>query len=210
VLIVTSDHGELFGEHGYINHGATVWKELFDTPCLIRYPKRIAAGAMVNRLTSALDLVPTIFDLIDRREWLEARTLVDGQPIDFSSGTDERALVLDSPPVVLPERFKKYPNTLYKLTVLFRAVRTSRWKYLWQSNGERRLFNVRDPEDAAHDCLAGESSVADALHAKMECFYRSIDPGYDIAQYPVVLSRTVGARMTNPVVREELRRLGYL
>lgn len=210
ILIVTSDHGELFGEHGYINHGATVWKELFETPCLIRYPDRIPAGTVVNRLTSALDLVPTVFDLIDRREWLDSQTVVDGRPIDFSPGVDDRMLVLDSPPAVLPERFKKYPNALYKLTVLFRAVRTTEWKYLWQSNGERRLFKVGDPEDPAHDRLTEQPAVADRLHAHMERYYTSIDPGYDITRYPVVLSRTVGQRMTNPVVREELRRLGYL
>lgn len=210
ILIVTSDHGEMFGEHGYINHGATVWKELFDTPCLIRYPRRIPAGTVVNRLTSALDLVPTVFDLIDRREWFESQTAADGRPIDFSPGTDDRCLVLDSPPAVLPERFKKYPNTLYKLTILFRAVRSSQWKYLWQSNGERRLFRVGDPEEPAYDRSADQPALVERMHASMEQFYRNIDPRYNITQYPIVLSRTVGARMTNPVVREELRRLGYL
>ena len=29
IFIVTSDHGELFGEHGLLNHGASVWEELF-------------------------------------------------------------------------------------------------------------------------------------------------------------------------------------
>jgi hypothetical protein len=119
-------------------------------------------------------------------------------------------LVLDSPPAVLPERFRKYPNTLYTLSILFRAVRSTEYKYMWQSNGIRRLFKVGDPEEPAHDHLDAHPAVAEALHAAMVRFYEDIVPGYDIAQYPVVISRAVGARMTNPAVRDELKRLGYM
>lgn len=210
ILIVTSDHGEFFGEHGFINHGASVWKELFETPCLIRYPRAIRPGTVVRRLTSALDLMPTVFDLIGRSAWLREQTVQDGRPVDFTPGTDERMLVLDSPPAVLPERFRKYPNTLYTLSILFRAARSTEYKYMWQSNGIRRLFKVGDPEEPSHDQLDAHPDVAERLHAAMVRFYQDIVPGYDIAQYPVVISREVGARMTNPAVREELKRLGYM
>jgi len=52
--------------------------------------------------------------------------------------------------------------------------------------------------------------VADALHRRMEAFYEAVSPGYNIREYPVAISKSVGARMTNPVVREELKRLGYM
>ena len=210
ILIVTSDHGEMFGEHGFINHGASVWKELFETPCLIRYPAAIKPGTIVRRLTSALDLMPTIFSLLGKSDWLQAKTVQDGRPIDFSEGTDDRVLVLDSPPAVLPERFRKYPNTLYKLSILFRAARSTDYKYVWQSNGTRRLFKVGDPEEEPFDRLQAEPEVAERLHEALLRFYQETSPGYDITQYPVIISRSVGARMTNPVVREELKRLGYM
>lgn len=210
ILIVTSDHGEMFGEHGIINHGATVWDELFSTPCLIRFPSAIAPRTVVRRLTSALDLVPTVFDLIGKWDWLASQTPVDGRPLAFGPGLDDRRLVLDSPPAVLPERFKKYPNVLYKLTVLFRAVRTSEYKYIWQSTGERHLFRVGSAEEPENNLCAQEPQMADALHQEMVDFYHTVDPGYDINQYPVKLSRAVGKRMTDPTVRAELRRLGYM
>jgi arylsulfatase A-like enzyme len=210
ILVVTSDHGEMFGEHGVANHGATVWEELFATPCLIRYPRAIAPGTVVKRLTSALDLVPTILSLIGKREWAEEQTVFDGQTIDPSVGPDDRCLVVDAPPAVLPERFRKYPNVLYMLSVISRAVRTSAYKYLWHSNGQRALFRVGDPEDDAHNQYATNRTEADRLHDRMVNFYRSIAPDHRLDTYPISLSRTVGTRMTNPVVREELRRLGYL
>jgi len=210
ILIVTSDHGEMFGEHGIINHGATVWRELFETPCLIRYPKVVPAGTVVRRLTSALDFVPTVLSWIGQLEAVRGTTPFDGQPVCLDPGTDDRALVLDSPPAVLPERFKKFPNTLYKLSVLHRAVRTSEYKYHWISNGERYLWPVGVPETPDASRLAAEPGVADALHRRMEAFYEAVSPGYNIREYPVAISKSVGARMTNPVVREELKRLGYM
>jgi arylsulfatase A-like enzyme len=210
ILIVTSDHGEMFGEHGLANHGATVWEELFSTPLLIRYPKKIAAGTVVRRLTSALDILPTVFDLLGKREWLEGRTVLDGEAIRPEMGADDRTLVIDSPPAVLPERFRKYPNVLYMLSIISRAVRTSSLKYIWQSNGQHFLFRVGDPEDEAHNQYQQLRGEAERLHSVMVDFYQQRDPGYALDKYPIALSRTVGARMTNPVVREELRRLGYL
>lgn len=210
ILIVTSDHGEMFGEHGVVNHGATVWEQLFATPCLVRFPRRISAGTTVRRLTSALDLVPTVFELLDRSEWLSEQTTIDGEPISPDMPQDDRALIVDSPPAVLPERFRKYPNVLYMLSIISRAVRTSCYKYIWQSNGQHSLFRVGEPEEPAYNRYQSQKADADRLHQAMVDFYRGIDPNHRLDQYPIQLSRTVGARMTNPVVREELRRLGYL
>ncbi|HXY39930.1 MAG TPA: sulfatase-like hydrolase/transferase, partial [Vicinamibacteria bacterium] len=64
LLVVTSDHGESLGEHGYFfDHG----EDLFD-PCL-RIPLLIAgpgvkAGARSSVLASTLDLVPTVLDAV--------------------------------------------------------------------------------------------------------------------------------------------------
>ena len=208
ILIVTSDHGEMFGEHGVANHGATVWEELFSTPCLIRYPPALKAGTVVKQLTSALDLFPTVLALLGQEK--RAGVAIDGRAIDPESVIDGRALVVDSPPAVLPERFRKYPNVLYKLSIISRAVRTSRYKYIWQSNGEHGLFRPGSEEGPEDNLYASHRDEAAALHQVMTSFYRAIDPAHKLDQYPVAISRTVGARMTNPIVREELRRLGYL
>jgi len=60
-VIVTSDHGEAFGEHGLIRHGFELWEELVRVPFLIRVP-----GVPPRRITtrrSTIDLVPTVLEL---------------------------------------------------------------------------------------------------------------------------------------------------
>ena len=211
MLIVTSDHGELFGEHGLANHGASVWEQLYSTPCLIRYPKAIPAGTVVRGLTSALDLMPTAFSLIGKEEWLADRTTLDGEPLRLDTQVDpDRALIVDAPPAVLPERFKQYPKLLYLLSIIARAARTSEFKYIWQSNGQKLLFRTGTPEDDQHNVLEEYPEIADDLHSRMVAFYEAVDPEFVIEQYPVAIGRTAGALMTNPAVRQELKRLGYM
>jgi arylsulfatase len=211
ILIITSDHGELLGEHGELNHGGTAWEELFLTPCIIYYPDKIVPGSSITTLTSGLDLMPTIFDLLEKRGWLESQTILDGQSVFAPDGDpQDRYLVVDSPPLVLPDRLKQYPNVLYKGSVFQRVIRTLRYKYIWQSNGEHCLFRVGEPELPENNRYATDVEIVKDLHQKMLAFYMAIDPNFKIDEYPIVLGRTAGAHLTNPLIRQELKRLGYL
>jgi arylsulfatase A-like enzyme len=60
VIVVTSDHGEEFGEHQMTRHGFEVWETLAHVPLMF-----VAPGAKphtIDALRSALDLAPTILD----------------------------------------------------------------------------------------------------------------------------------------------------
>jgi arylsulfatase A-like enzyme len=63
VLVITSDHGELFGEHGQDGHGTLMILPLMRVPLLIRAPGRAPPGARVDRLVSLRDLPATLLDL---------------------------------------------------------------------------------------------------------------------------------------------------
>ncbi len=61
VVIITSDHGEAFGEHGMSRHGFEVWENLVRIPLFILAPGAGARRIDVRR--SAIDLAPTILEL---------------------------------------------------------------------------------------------------------------------------------------------------
>jgi arylsulfatase A-like enzyme len=61
VIIITSDHGEAFGEHGLYRHGFELWEELVRVPLLIYVPGVTPRRVAVRR--SAIDIVPTILDI---------------------------------------------------------------------------------------------------------------------------------------------------
>jgi len=61
-VIVNSDHGEAFGEHGRTRHGFEIWEPLVHVPLLLRIPG--VAARRIDEPRSMMDLVPTIFDLL--------------------------------------------------------------------------------------------------------------------------------------------------
>ncbi len=62
VIVLVSDHGEEFLEHGELGHGLTLFDEVLRVPLVISIPGD-TSGAVVNRITSTIDLAPTILDL---------------------------------------------------------------------------------------------------------------------------------------------------
>lgn len=63
IVIVTSDHGEEFGEHGTVGfHAVTTYREVLHVPLLIRTPS--TQSARVDRSVEIRSIPATIFDLI--------------------------------------------------------------------------------------------------------------------------------------------------
>lgn len=67
LLIITSDHGEAFREHGYIFHIDCPYDEALHIPLLIRFPGPNKPVGRIGALTQTIDLLPTIFDLYQFR-----------------------------------------------------------------------------------------------------------------------------------------------
>lgn len=61
LLLLTSDHGQGFGELGYRSHGSAVTSAQVNTPFLVHHP-RLAPGSV--RWSSHLDVLPTALDLL--------------------------------------------------------------------------------------------------------------------------------------------------
>ena len=62
VFIITSHHGEAFGEHGIMGHGCELWESLIKVPLLFNGPG--IASRHISTRRSIIDLVPTILDLM--------------------------------------------------------------------------------------------------------------------------------------------------
>jgi arylsulfatase A-like enzyme len=94
-VIVTSDHGEAFGEHGMIRHGFELWEELTRVPLIVKVPG--VAPRRVSARRSAIDLVPTVLDLFKV-------PFAPRGPKDFLSGQSLLPDLLRAPGAPDPER----------------------------------------------------------------------------------------------------------
>lgn len=65
VVVVVSDHGESFGEHGKIwEHNSTIFDEVVRVPLILRLPARRHGGQRVPGLVRTLDIAPTILEIV--------------------------------------------------------------------------------------------------------------------------------------------------
>jgi arylsulfatase A-like enzyme len=65
LVVITSDHGESFGEHGDIGHGKTLYNTLIQIPLIFNRPGRLPGGKVINGLCQSVDIMPTILDYLD-------------------------------------------------------------------------------------------------------------------------------------------------
>lgn len=65
LVIVTSDHGEEFGEHGLEGHGKTLYWEVLHVPLVISYPQHVPAGGSVGDPVSLRDIPATVMDIVE-------------------------------------------------------------------------------------------------------------------------------------------------
>jgi len=74
LVVFTSDHGDLCGEHGRLNKGVP-YEGSARIPFLARLPKKIPAGTVVDEALSCIDFLPTALALLGS----ESPTSVDGR-----------------------------------------------------------------------------------------------------------------------------------
>jgi arylsulfatase A-like enzyme len=95
-LVVTSDHGEAFWQHGLWGHNDHLYEEMLHVPLVVRAPgDTLPKGTRVTGLVSPMDLFPSLM------QWLDLPQVpdLDGQPLDpviRGSAAKNRSMVLQS------------------------------------------------------------------------------------------------------------------
>jgi arylsulfatase A-like enzyme len=86
IVILTSDHGEEFAEHGGFQHGR-LYEEHLRIPLIIRHPQR--SGGTIEERVRNVDLMPTVLHAVDE----PVREALDGHVIRPPSSRPPRPVV---------------------------------------------------------------------------------------------------------------------
>ncbi len=202
VLIVTSDHGEAFGEHGYLWHERGVYDELVHIPLLIRLPQ--AAGTQqahplqITALTQTIDLLPTIFDLYSIP--YPSRGIQGTSLLPLMAGT--RKSVHDH---IVARSDGKPPSYL---------VRSEDWSLMLWGNGTwRALCNLRNDRQQRRNVIKEHPDVAKGMIGQFARFaLTQRRPPVEFLDPKVEPSAAADAGAPAPSAedRKHLRALGYL
>jgi arylsulfatase A-like enzyme len=137
VVVVTSDHGEEFLEHGGVLHGRTQYEEVIRVPLILTGPG-LPAGVRIPEPVSLVDVKPTLLGLL-------------GEPAPPGLDGIDVAPAWKDPARRAPERFVFAEADHHNDAVegSKRAVRRGRFKLHYDMiSGEARLFDLeKDPQE---------------------------------------------------------------
>ena len=168
IIIITADHGDGFNEHGFINHGQALYRELMNVPFIIYVPNN--QPHVLSQVVSNLDIVPTVAELcgIDVSDLsFEGRSLV---PEIFYGQEDPNRVVFSE---------TNWPDPL-------RAAVSSDHKLIFNlKNNLYQLYDLKkDPWEKANIATTDAAALAKLkapLDAWLERVLYSRDPEFNQA-----------------------------
>lgn len=136
LIVITSDHGEAFDEHGHLGHGSSLYLTQTQVPLLFVLPGRSVRGTVVATPVTLRDLPATVLDVLGAphggipgtslaAHWTAAET-ARTSPVLTSVGQTDKAL---------PE---SYPSATGDLS----AILDGDWHYVTRASGREALYHV--------------------------------------------------------------------
>jgi arylsulfatase A-like enzyme len=199
LLIVTADHGEAFGEHGYVFHALAVYDEFVHIPLVIRFAGRQRLVGEVTALTQTVDLLPTICDLYQAPCAKEVQghslvPLLDG----------EKGALRDHVFAVAVGPKDNWPSYV---------VRDSQWAlFLYRGGTLRALYDLsRDPAQS-RNVIADHPDTAAQMVTAFRAFAHTQKRSLDefLSPQAAAAQPEPPRRPLSDKARRELKALGYL
>jgi arylsulfatase A-like enzyme len=99
IVVITSDHGEQFGEHELLGHGNSLYAQVLHVPLLILYPPKVPAGSVVTPPVGLRDIPTTVLDLagLPNDRGLQGRSLTRFWERPMDSGDADEVVVSEMP-----------------------------------------------------------------------------------------------------------------
>lgn len=196
LIVITSDHGEAFGEHNDERHGHTVYNELLEVPLIIKLPDSTEANVRIEKQVRSIDILPFILDFlkISYKEPLDGNSLL---PLLNSNENEDFC------------EYVYVDNNYDEIYVLKGLVENNEWKYIYTERsplrdvkelGHEELYNLIDDPEELNNLIKQHPGILKTMRKKLD-FYKQDCEKKAIAPSQVELdSETI----------RNLKSLGYL
>ena len=156
MIVVTSDHGEAFGERSRVGHANSPYQNLLHVGLLIKYPNSAQKG-IVDEPVSLIDVAPTILETVGVAPpaTMQGRSLLHG--VDRS-----RKIFAETFPCAVLHP----PECPHGCTA--RAVYAWPYKFITSTSGKRELFDLSTDPDEQHDLYPDFIPFAKQLNSELE------------------------------------------
>jgi arylsulfatase A-like enzyme len=154
-VLVASDHGEEFNEHGRLGHFANLHDELIRVPLVIKLPGS-RGGKVIDYQVQLLDVAPTILQFlgIDKPEGFQGTSvmpLIEEKERQYTTTEGIISETIHNRGVIPGDGIGK------RLT----CYRTKDWKYIIdEETGQSELYNLQDDPHETNNLVEREPEKA--------------------------------------------------
>lgn len=172
LVVVVSDHGEEFMEHGRVDHFLTVYQEILHVPLIFR-GQDIPAGLRIDAPVSVIDIVPTVLSIADipipeDLDGLNLTALMNGQP---QARFTDRFLYGEAAGGL------SYQLMMDNIYPVYRSVRKGPYKLIYDSKAEEAwLYDLSKDPYEQHDIRSEYPEMAELLLGEMRGRYSEFAP----------------------------------
>jgi len=184
LIIITSDHGEAFGEHNQMDHGLTLYEEVLRVPLIIKYPAFYPRRGVIEKRVSLVDLMPTVLSFLN----VPVPEGIDGAAIGHSDHPLIGELILG-----IAQKYHKGSGDL-------RTVYQENYKFIWSSSGSHELYNLGEDPGEENNLLETFPHKVQAME-KMLNQWLTTNNLLDLKKETVTIDKST---------EEKLRALGYV
>ena len=158
IIVFTSDHGDMMGDHGLFLKGFMHYRGTLQVPLMVRAP---GIEAQENHeLASSIDIGPTLLELCELPfyEGIQGETLV---PILLGDKKSVRDCVL------IEDDIATVTSRLTPIPAKTRTLITKTHRYTRNSKLEEQLFNLDEDPDEFTDLSTEQQSARSAIIEQM-------------------------------------------
>ena len=167
LVIMTSDHGDMFGEHYLWTHGNCLYEDVLRVPLLMRFPAVIQPGLVVETPVQNMDVMPTILDWAGIRVQEELHAVSLRALAQGASDVAARDVFSELPGVTDP---KNWAYWLAPRDHLF-SIRRGPWKLIHHANApqadELYQLNAASPYET-ENLISSQADLAGKLRQAVQ------------------------------------------
>ena len=180
LIVVTSDHGSMLGEHGEYEHHGHLYEEVAKVPLLIKFPFSKRVGRQSGAI-NLIDILPTVLSICD----IPVPDAISGRPFGGPSSVVSEVysfelgihrVIYDGP---------------YKL-MQYQSI---------NSHIPNKLFNLANDPLEEHNIIESYPDIASAMGDKLMKWEKNLRPVFGGTTEPQALLEST---------QENLRSLGYI
>jgi len=187
LIIITSDHGETFGERNLLGHGVSVYQDQVYVPLIIKYPN-VNKKIVVNKFVSPIDIMPTILDVLG----YEVPEYVQGLSLTKLESWNARTVIAESFPkgslLTLPPGFNRVE----------RAIFFWPFKFILSTAGKRELYDLSKDPDEKNNLYRPDDETSRRLEMSLNHWLKTVS------------AETGSPAKLNKETLDHLKALGYV